>query len=175
MDPLTLLAISQVALAAGSTVYNWAAGNSQIDQQKNRLAQQRSTQIGNLDVQRAQGLQDIGQAAGTQVASLAQRGIVGDPAQLQTDMTQTKNTARLGTWYDQNLSAINTAADNALSDLTDQQAGLNVNALLGLTGIGLSGAGAIVKSLPLSTPVAGDNTGLNLIQSKGKGPFRFEL
>jgi hypothetical protein len=160
MDPLTLLAIAQVAVSGVQLVQNYFEGQSQISKAKKKQSDAYALQTEGIDQQAksveqqfTQGQQDIEQAGGNEAASLAARGIQGGYVNLALGANRTDRVNKLNTWNDNATAGINLARKNAamgnanaLDQLQEQQDQLNMNAITGGIGVGLSAAGTLVKA-----------------------------
>lgn len=143
MDPMTMLTIAQVAVAGGSTVWNYFAGQSQLAAARK---QQKKAQ-GFFDEQKAQTLEGIDRSAGNNLAGLAQNGVIGTPAQNTVDGIKDLQLESADLQFRQQQAQL----DQGAADIENKATQFNTDFLTGLLGIGITGASQVIKGLDLTT------------------------
>jgi len=143
MDPLTLLTIAQVGIAAGSTVWNYFSGQSQLAQA--RKQQEQSQKF--FNEQKTQTLTAIDRAASGNLAGLAQGGVIGLPAQQTVDTLKADQTKAADLQFRQQQAQL----DQGAASIETQANQFNTDFLTGMLGIGLTGASQILRGTDLTT------------------------
>ncbi len=169
MDPATMLLVASAGVSAASTVYNFFAGQGRIDnanaalqRQKKQLEEQTAHARELLAQQTVQARKDAVASTAQTTAGEAQAGILGPMNDIITQDTSTK----LNDQIDQKVKEANYQIDlqysqgmdqikSGFNDVTDQANQFGVNFLTGMLGVGLTGAGAIIKGFNADQPANG--------------------
>ena len=158
-NPEVTYAIASAAVGAVSTAWNFFAGGSAIDAQKEKVRQQKEAMAAQeeqnqlqIGQQFTQGQSDVTQANGSQAADLAARGIAGEGAVVGMEGAAADRTKRLDQWHQNALTSDalqyeNQMAgiDQANADITNAENQRNMDLFIGLGGVGLSAAGGLIK------------------------------
>ena len=184
MEPMTMYIIAQAAVGLASTAWNFFAGGSAIDAQKEKVRQQKEAMAAQekqnqlqIKQQFTQGQSDVTQANGSQAADLAARGIAGEGAVVGMEGAAADRTKRLDQWHQNALTSDalqykNQMAgiDQANADITNAENQRNMDLFIGLGGVGLSAAAGLIKGGVWKAPTPGVSSAISQI-----APSQFQL